>query len=92
MKLLKNAGISSKGLGDFFKRVEKIEGEDSFGKKLAEIDLLRSHPPTKEREQLVRSQPDYPGTPALDETSWRELKSICSKTAEPGGTDASKSQ
>jgi beta-barrel assembly-enhancing protease len=82
IRLLKNAGISNKGLGDFFRRVEKIEGEDTASTSLHPLDLLRTHPPTKEREDLVRSQPDYPSTPALDAASWQDLKSICSSTIE----------
>jgi beta-barrel assembly-enhancing protease len=82
IRLLKNAGISNKGLSDFFKRVEKIEGDDTASNSARPFDLLRSHPPTVEREKLVRSQPDYPATPALDEQSWQELKLVCSKTIE----------
>lgn len=89
LTLLKNAGISSRGLGDFFKRVEKIEDESVIAKKLKDFDLLRSHPPTAERELLVRNQRDYPSTPALDEASWQDLKRVCSVTATPA-KDASK--
>jgi beta-barrel assembly-enhancing protease len=80
IRLLKEAGISSNGLRDFFKRVEKIETEDGSSDSMRTFDMLRTHPPTAEREKLVRSQPDYPSTPALDETSWHELKHICSST------------
>lgn len=80
LTLLKNAAISNKGLGDFFKRVEKIEDEDKVTKTLKPFDLLRTHPPTVEREKLVRNQPDYPSTPALDEASWQDLKRVCSVT------------
>ena len=83
LRLLKGAGISNKGLETFFKRVEKIEGEDTASKTLQPLDMLRTHPPTKERELLVRSQSDYPATPALDEAIWQALKSICASTAEP---------
>ncbi len=89
LKLLKNAGIASRGLGDFFKRVEKIEDEDVVSKNLKDFDLLRTHPPTADRERLVRSQRDYPSTPALDEASWQELKRVCAQTAAPS-KDASK--
>ena len=81
LRLLKNAGIATKGLGDFFKRVEKIEEEDGTAT-LKNIDILRTHPPTVEREKLVRNQPDYPSTPALDEASWQNLKAICSVTTD----------
>lgn len=83
LHLLKQAAIANRGLGDFFKRVEAIENEDKFGKTLKQYNLLRTHPPTAEREKLVREQADYPATPALDAQSWQELKSICSTTATP---------
>ena len=82
LRVLKNAGIANKGLGDFFKRVEKIEGEDTASKTLQPFDILRTHPPTVEREALVRNTSGYPATPSLDETSWQGLKSICSSTTE----------
>jgi beta-barrel assembly-enhancing protease len=83
LQLLKGAGISVQGLGDFFKRVEKIEDEDGFGKAMKQFDLLRTHPPTAERAELVRRQGSYPATPALDEASWRDLKAICTVTTAP---------
>lgn len=86
LRLLKGAGISVQGLGDFFKRVEKIEDEDGFGKAMKQFDLLRTHPPTAERAELVRRQGRYPATPALDEASWRDLKAICAITTAPEPT------
>jgi beta-barrel assembly-enhancing protease len=83
LTVLKNAAIANKGLGDFFKRVEKIETEDGGGKSLRPLDMFSTHPPTAERERLVRSQRDYPATPALDEASWQDLKKICNATVEP---------
>ena len=59
-----------------------LEGEDTASNALHPFDLLRTHPPTKEREDLVRNQPDYPATPALDEASWQDLKSVCASTLE----------
>lgn len=90
LRLLKSAAISPKGLGDFFHRVEKTDGDEkSDGKTFKPFDLLRTHPPTAEREKLVRGQTTYPATPALDATSWNELKHICRETktreAESGG-------
>lgn len=83
LRLLKDAGISNRGLADFFKRVERTEGEDGVAKSIKDFDLLRTHPPTADRERLVRGQKDYPATPALDAASWQDLKSICSVTIEP---------
>lgn len=81
LKLLKDAGISAKGLGDFFKRVEEIEKRDGeIAKTIKSLDLLRSHPPTKEREELVARQGPYPSTPALSDADWQVLKTICKAT------------
>ncbi len=62
---------------------EKPKSDDGGRKtsaKSSPLDLLRTHPPTAERAELLRSQPPYPATPALDPSSWRDLKSICSVT------------
>ena len=92
LELLKAAKISPKGLGDFFKRVSEIEGDDDKGSKVGKdgkdgkskslkpFDLLRSHPPTAERAALIRNQPDYPATPALDAAEWQALKDVCKTT------------
>lgn len=87
LRVLKSAAVANKGLGNFFKRIQKIEDEDKFSTSLKQFNLLRTHPPTAEREKLVREQADYPATPALDEPSWRDLKGICSVTTEPSKPD-----
>lgn len=81
LRLLKSAAISPRGLADFFRRIEKKDGDDKeSATSFKPFDLLRTHPPTVEREKLVREQTDYPATPALDATSWSELKLICRET------------
>jgi predicted Zn-dependent protease len=82
LELLKVAGIAPKGLGDFFARIMKMEAEDS-SKAPGALSWLRTHPLPAERARLVREQPDYPSTPALDAQSWQDLKSICNTTREP---------
>lgn len=87
LKLLKDASISAKGLGDFFERVAESEKDDGeLSKKLKSFDILRSHPPTKERAELVAKQGVYPSTPALLDDEWRTLKGICKQTATPDNT------
>ncbi|MFN0217467.1 MAG: M48 family metallopeptidase [Hyphomicrobium sp.] len=86
LRLLKEAGISPQGLGDFFKRVQKIERDGELSSAINKFDILRTHPPTEERAQLVRRQPTYPATPALDAKSWQDLKSICRVTEAPETT------
>ena len=87
LELLKAAGIAPKGLGDFFTRVMKMEAEDG-AKAPGAFSWLRTHPPSAERARLVKDQPDYPSTPALDAQSWQDLKSICKTTREPEKGDS----
>ncbi len=90
LRLLKDAGIAAQGLGDFFKRVEEIENEEGLSKALKKFDLLRTHPPTAERAELVRRQGAYPSTPALDEQGWQALKKVCSVTVAPDKVEPEK--
>ncbi len=76
LELLKGAGIAPKGLGNFFTRVMKMEADEPTGA----FSWLRTHPPAAERAELVKRQPDYPSTPALDAQAWQDLKSICHTT------------
>lgn len=77
LAVLAAAGVSAQGLADFFHRVEKLEGGSIAGKALSEITVLRTHPVTAERIQLVESQPAYPATPSLSDDDWKALKYIC---------------
>ena len=83
LEVLKGAAISPSGLGDFFKRVETMEGEDADRGSLHTPTIFRTHPPVAERAAMVRRQATYPATPALDAQSWDDLKNICRKTKEP---------
>lgn len=86
LKLLKDAGISPQGLGDFFKRISDKEQDQS--KSASALDILRSHPPIAERAELVRSQGSYAATPALDTASWEALKKTCGQTKASASPDA----
>jgi len=93
MRLLKNAGISTKGFGDFFERLEpklsnpvaKTEDDKkdenkkkvSLGSRIFASEILRSHPLTADRLALVRAQPTYAATPALSDEDWRALREMC---------------
>lgn len=96
MRTLKNAGISAKGFGDFFERLEpnlanpaakadeKKQDEEkkkvSLGTRIFSSEILRSHPLTAERLALVRAQPTYPSTPSLTDEDWRALREMCGAT------------
>ena len=84
LELLKTSGISQQGLLDFFKRVQKMEGDNEVAKAMKGLDMLRTHPPTEERAELIRRQASYPSTPALDAAKWEALKGVCSKTETAG--------
>ena len=96
MRTLKTAGISAKGFGDFFERLEpkltnpaakadekKQEEEKrklSLGTRIFTSEILRSHPLTADRLALVRAQPAYPATPALSDDDWLALREMCGTT------------
>ncbi len=91
LRILKSAGISSQGMTDFFDRVSKIErGTGKDGKTEirpdtdgSALDILRTHPPTRERILRVKSQGKYEATPALSKSDWEDLKLICQDLPEP---------
>jgi Zn-dependent protease with chaperone function len=106
VRILRNAGISPKGFGDFFERIDPFlrvaneakqkrdkdrkRDEDlaALGRKLERtLAIVSTHPVTEDRLKMVRSQPDYPATPALDDAEWRALREMCGpvvRTAPPG--------
>ena len=85
LRMLKVAGISAKGFGDFFERLESNKPGEEAGKSASELEMiLRTHPPTAERIAMVRAQPSYPATSALSADDWRALREACGPpTARP---------
>jgi predicted Zn-dependent protease len=80
LRILKGAGISAKGFGDFFERLEDKPPAEDAGKSLSDLEMiLRTHPPTAERIAMVRAQPAYPATPALSADDWRALRDACGR-------------
>lgn len=77
-RILKGAAITPKGIADFFRRVERIEGGKDSSKGLGGIDVFRTHPQTTERARQAESQPPYPTRPALSDVEWQALRGICS--------------
>jgi predicted Zn-dependent protease len=88
VRMLKGAGISSKGFGDFFERLEGKRPATDTGKSIPGLDLIRSHPATAERIAMVRAQPSYPATPALSAEDWKALREACGAAATPRPADA----
>jgi predicted Zn-dependent protease len=75
LRILKGAGISQKGFGDFFERLEaRRPGKADSG---PDLEVLSTHPVTAERIATVRAQPAYPATPALSAEDWRALREAC---------------
>jgi len=77
MRLLKGAGISPKGLGDFFERLEGKQPIPEAVKKITEFEAIRTHPLTKDRIAVVRAQAAYPTTAALGDADWQALRQAC---------------
>lgn len=72
VRMLKAAGISAKGLADFFQRIQSPSEGSVFNS-----SIIRTHPLTSERIAFVRAQPEYPATPALNPQEWQALRSAC---------------
>jgi len=81
LRMLKGAGISHKGFGDFFERLEGKRPAGDTGKSIASLELIRTHPPTAERIAMVRAQPAYAATPALAADDWKALREACGPVA-----------
>jgi len=75
--MLRNAGISADGLAAFFRRVAALEEGKDAKSGLGDLNMLRTHPQTKERLARVRQVETYPASPALSPSEWAALKSIC---------------
>lgn len=84
LRLLEKAGISAKGFGQFFRRVNKEgdAGSDSAG---GIAGMLRTHPPTAERIRRVDAANTYRATPALSPEQWQAMKAMCPKAAKEDG-------
>ena len=75
---------------DAEKKQERPKTSD-FAKRIFESEILRTHPLTKDRLAVVRSQPSYAATPALDAADWRALQDMCGAVTiapRPGPADA----
>ena len=71
LELLGRAGVSSRGLADFFERMER-----KAGGRPAVLRLLSTHPPNEVRQRAFeRGATARP--PSLGEAAWRSLQEIC---------------
>ncbi|MEZ5843745.1 MAG: M48 family metallopeptidase [Hyphomicrobiaceae bacterium] len=90
--LLRASAIPAQGLASFFERIEELKAERKMRDEAAgkdrgwgrSLEILSTHPLTEERIAAARRVAPYPATPALDESDWQALRSICS--ALEGGT------
>ena len=73
LELLGRAGVSSRGLADFFERMERKAGGGP-----AVLRLLSTHPPNEVRQRRAR-EGAVSAPPALGEREWRSLKAICGR-------------
>lgn len=79
LRLLQDAGIAAEGFGKFFRRMGAEEGEEPAKGESGGgvLNMLRTHPPTRDRIRRVDAAPRYPATPALSPSDWNALKAIC---------------
>lgn len=78
IELLRDAHIATQGLGEFFNRVGKMEGTGGRF-----LKYFASHPPSAEREKLMRETVVDNATPAMNAKDWLSLKNACHLKAEP---------
>jgi beta-barrel assembly-enhancing protease len=91
LRILKAAGISAKGLGDFFERIDgKKPSQPSSSKRFTDFSLIRTHPLTADRIAMVRAQTSYPSTPALTEGDWKALRDACGPATAAQNSSASR--
>ena len=74
LELLGRAGVSSRGLADFFERLRRKSGEIP-----AYLRFLSTHPP-REHRQRHAAEHSAPGAPSLDQDQWQSLRSICDRS------------
>ena len=74
LNILSGAQISPKGFADFFGRTAKEEGGA-----MRAMSFISSHPPTNERAKAARNATPANVQPALSDTNWNALKTICGK-------------
>ena len=74
LDLLARAGLRSRGLADFFERLERESGGTS-----AYLHLLSTHPSNESRRRRFASGATgaAAGAPSLGEADWRSLREIC---------------
>ncbi len=81
LRILKAAGISPKGIADFFDRLAKQEGpgEEATTSKSGNgvSSIFSTHPASQERARKAADAATYSGRPALSAADWTSLKSIC---------------
>ena len=84
LRMLKGAGISPKGFGDFFERLEGSARRPKRARRhRPSLELISTHPPSVERIAMVRAQPAYPATPALSAEDWKALREACAALRRP---------
>lgn len=71
LTMLKDAGIGTRGLADFFDRVAAMERKAG-----SPPAFFSTHPSSESRARLIAEQASE-GQPALDRDQWRALKRIC---------------
>lgn len=84
LRILREAAISPRGLGVFFRRVLRMEQPTDQARNLSIPDVLRTHPPSEERARRVERIAPYPATPALTASEWAALRAICAEGGSGG--------
>jgi Zn-dependent protease with chaperone function len=85
LDLTKDAGISSAGLVDFFRRIDESKDKLPSGM----LGYLSTHPPTAERIAAIEKNGHQGMGSALDDAAWAALRNVCADQT-PRQKDAQK--
>ncbi len=78
VRILEASGVSPNGLISFFEYIQDKYGSKSEDDEKSDVfSLFSSHPGVKERIGKLKQLETWSATPALTETQWTALKSIC---------------
>jgi Zn-dependent protease with chaperone function len=73
-RMLQGAGIGTRGLFDFFERMEKRDGDPRGA-----LSYLSTHPGSAERRGSLPVAEGVPTRPALGDGEWQALRRICAQ-------------
>ncbi len=78
LKILLDSSVSTRGYGELFQRLTKIEDDNQDVSLAGFDDLLRTHPYAKERaEKALKMAEETDAPPSLNAQAWQHVRTVC---------------